>query len=37
MPLYMDVHVMEGITAEDIAKAHAADMLVQGQYDVEYI
>lgn len=37
MPLYMDVHVMEGITAEEIAKAHAADMLVQGQYDVEYI
>ena len=37
MPLYIDVHVMEGITAEDIAKAHAADMLVQGQYDVEYI
>lgn len=37
MPLYMDVHKIEGITVEDIAKAHAADMEVQGRYDVEYI
>ncbi|MEO6172505.1 MAG: DUF4242 domain-containing protein, partial [Arenimonas sp.] len=37
MPLFMDVHQIEGITAEELAKAHAADMEVQGHYDVEYI
>lgn len=37
MPLFMDIHKFEGITAEELAKAHAADMEVQGQYDVEYI
>ena len=31
----MDVHKIEGITAEELAKAHAADMEVQGRYDVE--
>lgn len=37
MPLFMDIHTIDGITAEDIAKAHMADMEVQGRYDVEYI
>ncbi len=37
MPLYMDIHTVEGATAQDIAKAHMADMEVQGQYDVEYL
>ena len=36
MPMYMDIHNMPGATREDLAKAHAADMQVQGQYGVEY-
>ena len=36
MPLYMDIHSCEGAHADDVAKAHLADMDVQGQYDVEY-
>src|SRR4029453_4914307 len=38
MPLYMDIHSIDPDTPwEDIAKAHWADMEVQGQYDVEYL
>jgi len=37
MPLYMDIHKIEGVTAEDLAKAHAADLEVQGQHGVEYL
>lgn len=37
MPLFMDVHTMEGeVSAEDVAKAHQADIDTQGQYGVEY-
>ena len=36
MPMYMDIHDMPGVTREDLAKAHAADMKVQGQFGVEY-
>ena len=36
MPMYMDIHDMPGVTRDDLAKAHAADMKVQGQYGVEY-
>jgi Nickel responsive protein SCO4226-like len=38
MPLYMDVHLAlpEGATAEDVAKAHEADVAIQEAYDVEY-
>ena len=37
MPLYMDVHNMEGgVSADDVAKAHMADMETQGKYGVEY-
>jgi len=36
MPMYMDIHDMKGVTRDDLAKAHAADMKVQGQYGVEY-
>lgn len=37
MPLYMDIHSVEGATAQDIALAHLADMDIQAQYDVEYL
>jgi len=36
MPLYMDIHSCEGAHAEDVAKAHEADVEVQGRYGVEY-
>ena len=37
MPLYMDVHhVGEGLSAEEVAKAHAADLAIQDQNGVDY-
>lgn len=36
MPMYMDIHDMPGVTRDDLAKAHAADMKIQGQFGVEY-
>ena len=37
MPLYMDIHTIEGVTPEALAQAHAADVKVQDQFGVEYI
>ena len=37
MPLYMDIHNLQGATAEQIAQAHAADLEVQEKYHVEYL
>src|SRR5678816_4558242 len=37
MPLYIDIHELGKVTAEDVAKAHAADVKLQGQYGVEYL
>jgi hypothetical protein len=38
MPLYMDVHNLGGpVTMDDVAKAHAADLEVQGDHDVSYL
>jgi hypothetical protein len=37
MPLYMDVHHLGAATAEDVAKAHMADLQTQGKYDVNYL
>ena len=36
MPMYMDIHEIKGATADAVAKAHEADMKVQGKYGVEY-
>ena len=36
MPMYMDIHEVRGATAEDVAKAHIADVKTQGKYGVEY-
>jgi hypothetical protein len=37
MPLYMDIHRLEKpATADDVAKAHMADLQVQDKYDVRY-
>lgn len=37
MPLYMDIHEVRGATAEEVAKAHAADVETQQKYGVEYL
>ena len=38
MPLYMDVHSIEGgVSAEDVAAAHRKDLETQGQYGVSYL
>ncbi len=38
MPLYMDVHQLDGpVSADDVAKAHMADLRVQSKYDVRYL
>ena len=36
MPLYMDIHELPGITPEQLASAHAADLQTQQKYGVEY-
>ena len=38
MPLYMDVHTVDGgVATDDVAKAHMADLQTQGNYDVRYL
>ena len=38
MPLFMDVHrITDGVTMEDVAKAHQADLAHQGDHDVSYL
>ena len=38
MPLFMDVHTIEGgVQVGDVAKAHLADLQTQGAYDVSYL
>jgi hypothetical protein len=38
MPLYMDVHNLDGsVTADDVAKAHAADLEKQDAHGVHYL
>ena len=38
MPLYMDVHSIDGgVTVDDVAKAHMADLQAEGKYDVRYL
>ena len=38
MPLYMDVHTIAGgVSTDDVAKAHAADLQIQGEHDVRYL
>ncbi len=38
MPLYMDVHTIDGgVAVEDVAKAHMADLQTQGAHDVKYL
>jgi Protein of unknown function (DUF4242) len=38
MPLYMDVHTIDGgVAVDDVAKAHEADVQTQGKYGVQYL
>lgn len=38
MPLYMDVHHLgNGVTVDDVAKAHQADLEKQAGHDVNYL
>jgi hypothetical protein len=37
MPLYMDVHSIDGgVSADDVAKAHEADLATEGNHGVHY-
>jgi hypothetical protein len=36
MPLYMDIHHVEGVTAGAVAEAHAKDLAIQADHDVDY-
>ncbi len=37
MPLYMDMHTIDGgVSVEDVAGAHQADVETQDQYGVDY-
>src|SRR4051794_3056871 len=36
MPYYMDIHELPGITPEQLAQAHAADLETQKKYGVKY-
>lgn len=38
MPLYMDMHSVDGgVEADDVAKAHMADLQTQDRYGVRYV
>jgi len=36
MPLFMDVHNIPGVKAEDVAKAHQEDLKIQDDHGVDY-
>jgi class 3 adenylate cyclase len=37
MPLFIDVHDLTGVTAEQVADAHVKDVAVQGSHGVSYV
>jgi hypothetical protein len=37
MPLYMDVHSLDSVSADDVAGAHERDLEVQASHDVKYL
>jgi hypothetical protein len=37
MPLFMDIHTIDGVTAGAVFKAHQADLRTQSLYDVRYL
>ena len=36
MPLYLDIHSVPGANAEDLRRAHEADVAIQSKYGVDY-
>lgn len=36
MPLFLDVHTMDGVSASDAAEVHARDLEIQAKYGVDY-
>jgi hypothetical protein len=38
MPLYLDIHSFDdGVDADDVGKAHMADLKTQGKHEVRYL
>jgi hypothetical protein len=38
MPLFMDIHeIAGGVSIDDVAKAHQADLQTEGAHDVHYL
>jgi hypothetical protein len=38
MPLFIDIHTIDGgVSVDDVAKAHMADLQTQDAYDVSYL
>ena len=38
MPLYMDIHTIDGgVGVDAVVKAHMADLQTQGRFDVRYL
>ncbi|MGZ3587743.1 MAG: nickel-binding protein [Candidatus Limnocylindrales bacterium] len=37
MPLFMDRHVMPGVTAEEVARAHLSDLEVEARFGVQFL
>lgn len=37
MATFMDIHNLDGVTADAAAQAHAADLQAQAKHDVEYL
>ncbi len=37
MPLYMDIHTLDAVTADAVSDAHRADLQTQGSHDVHYL
>ena len=37
MPLYMDIHTVQGATADAVAEAHVKDLQTQDQHGVRYL
>jgi hypothetical protein len=37
MPLYMDRHDVPGVTAEQVAQAHAADIAIEHSFGVQFL
>jgi hypothetical protein len=36
LPLYMDVHNIDGVTCDAVRDAHAKDVVIQGDHGVNY-